>query len=126
VHKILIVEDEQKLRKIMREQLAEGDFEIIEAEDADEAIKIIQEQSKQIDLIILDLLLKEISGAYIFDYLKKNHPTIKVIISSIFDKSEQQFFVDRADDYYCKMDDFAELKYKVKSLLLETDNLSVR
>ena len=101
----------------MAHQLRHDDFEVIEAQDADEAMRILQEKKEDIDLVILDLLLKEITGAFIFDFLRKRYPKIKVVISSIFDKTEQMLFVDRADDYYCKMDDFSELRYKIKSLL---------
>jgi len=115
--RILIVEDEEKLRRIIAHQFRHDDFDVLEAEDAEEAVKILQDRQEQIDLVILDLLLKEITGAFIFDFLRKRYPKIKVVVSSIFDKTEQMLFVDRADGYYCKMDDLSELKYKVKSLL---------
>ena len=53
--KILIVDDEYKIREIVRMNLELAGYECIEAEDGEEAIDIIGKQA--IDLVLLDIIL---------------------------------------------------------------------
>ena len=58
--KILIVDDEYKIREIVRMNLELAGYECIEAEDGEEAIDIIGKQA--IDLVLLDIILPKKDG----------------------------------------------------------------
>ena len=59
--KILVVDDESRMRKLVRDFLVKKDFEVIEAEDGAQAVDIFFEQ-KDIALIILDVMMPKMDG----------------------------------------------------------------
>ena len=59
--KILVVDDESRMRKLVRDFLVKKDFEVVEAEDGEEALNKFYEQ-KDIALIILDVMMPKING----------------------------------------------------------------
>lgn len=69
--KILIVEDEEKLRTTVADFLKLYDYNIIEAKDGEEAVREIEDQMNEIDLVLLDIMLPIYDGQYVDDYIKK-------------------------------------------------------
>ena len=59
--KILVVDDESRMRKLVRDFLVKKDFEVIEAEDGAQAVDIFFEQ-KDIALVILDVMMPKMDG----------------------------------------------------------------
>ncbi len=93
MQKILVVEDEQMLAKIIGMKLEEEQYEVIHAYDGEEAYNILAQPALP-DLVLLDVLLPKMSG---FDVLEKLHaenkPLPKVIVFSNF---AQKADVERA------------------------------
>lgn len=58
---ILVVDDEQRMRKLVRDFLTKKDFQVLEAEDGEEAIDIFME-NKDIALVILDVMMPKMDG----------------------------------------------------------------
>lgn len=113
---ILIIEDEPRMRSLFSRQLKEEGYSVVEAEDGIKALNFLS-QNKDMDLIILDIGLPKSSGIDIFETLKRELPNTKILISSIYLKEEQKFFIENADGYYYKSDNILVLIGKVKSLL---------
>jgi CheY-like chemotaxis protein len=90
---VLIVEDELPFRQIYRDVLKHDGYEVIEAEDGEEALKILQQ--KQPDVILLDLILPRRSGYDVLVAIKNDAATknIPVIVYSIMN---DQPSIDRA------------------------------
>ena len=63
--KILVVDDEARMRKLVRDFLTKSGFAVIEAADGNEAMDIFFEQ-KDISLIILDVMMPGMDGWQIF------------------------------------------------------------
>ena len=59
--KILVVDDESRMRKLVHDFLAKSNYEVIEAENGEEAVDIFFEQ-KDIELIILDVMMPKMDG----------------------------------------------------------------
>ena len=59
--KILVVDDESRMRKLVRDFLVKQDFEVLEAGDGEEALDIFYEV-KDISLIILDVMMPKMDG----------------------------------------------------------------
>lgn len=87
--KILIIEDDKFLRKIIAKKLAQDEYEIFEAVDGDEGIKLAKEKNP--DLILLDLVLPSMDGFTVLYNLKKDKKSFKipVIILSNLGQSEE-------------------------------------
>lgn len=113
---ILIIEDEPKIRSLFRRGLKEAGYSTIEADNGEAALKTLKNYNNT-DLIILDIALQKISGLYAFGAIKKDYPQMKIIISSVYPKDEQEFFIFDADDYYYKSDSISILIDKVDKLL---------
>ncbi len=73
VKKILIVDDNVELRKLVTITLDYPQFELSQSISADNALQIITDKSKQPDLIILDIMMPgKFNGLQLCEYIKKN------------------------------------------------------
>ena len=59
--KILVVDDESRMRKLVKDFLVKSNYEVVEAEDGEQALDIFFEQN-DIDLIILDVMMPKMDG----------------------------------------------------------------
>lgn len=117
--KVLIADDDEMIRSILRSSLNTLPVEIYEAEDGEEAIQIIK--TEKIDLCILDGVMPKLHG---FDVLKwvKSHPNYKqtkiMMLSGL--KTEEDVVKGLrlgSDDYLSKPFSLPELEIRVKRLL---------
>jgi two-component system chemotaxis response regulator CheY len=81
IHKILIVDDEEQVRKTIRLQLSATNYEIIEAEDGEKAIEMLNaENILLVDVIICDVRMPKINGVEAVAYFRREYPSIPVIV----------------------------------------------
>ncbi len=83
-HHVLIVDDEQDIRKIIRMQLSGTRFEILEAEGAKQAIELLKNNALTVDVIICDVRMPKISGVEAVDYFRRNFPSTPVLVLTGF------------------------------------------
>jgi DNA-binding response OmpR family regulator len=114
--KILIVEDEPRLRNILTRELREEGFFALSASDGDEALKVIRDDSA-IELVLLDILIPGESALVVYDTIRKEKPRISIIISSSYSREEQSFLFHDADGYYCKDEPIEKLLNQMHQLL---------
>ncbi|MDP2910546.1 MAG: response regulator [bacterium] len=87
--KILIIEDDQLLRKIISRKLKKEKYKVIEATDGEEGLRSAQLENP--DLILLDLVLPEIDGFEVLARLKKNPNASEIpviILSNLGDEEK--------------------------------------
>ena len=82
--RILVVDDESVIRNTAYGMLSSMGYEVLLAQDGEEALKIYASEDKKIDLVILDMVMPKISGKETFERLKKIDKSVKVIFSSGF------------------------------------------
>jgi DNA-binding response OmpR family regulator len=98
--KILLVEDSKLLGLTNERTLVKAGYDVISAEDGEEALRCAKEQKP--DLILLDLLLPKVSGLEVLTRLKHNRDTAKipvVALSGLSDKNRQRLIDAGADGY---------------------------
>ncbi len=78
--KILVVDDERRVREEIAEFLANNEFEVYKAAAPSEAFKILD--AKSVDIMILDIRLPEMDGLSVLKRVKENFPEIEVIMIS--------------------------------------------
>ena len=115
--RILIVEDEESIRKFIRISLKREKFEVFEAVSAEEGLqKMLQEMP---DVVILDIMLPGMNGFELCEKLKKQYENIGIIILTArgqdMDKIVGLEF--GADDYMVKPFNPLELTARINSLL---------
>ena len=116
--KILIVEDEQELRFILRAQLGAAGFEALEAEDGCSAIKVATEHLP--DLIIMDLGLPGMDGIAATRALKADSRTAPIPVIMLTGRSRSEDVVRGlevgAQEYLAKPFDITELLARVRTV----------
>ena len=116
--KILIVEDGEMNRDLLV-QLLEDDYELIEATDGRQGLKMAAEEKP--DLILLDISLPEMDGYEVTEKIRederlKETPIITVTAHAMAG-DEQKALAAGCNDYLCKPIDEEELWMKIENLL---------
>jgi two-component system cell cycle response regulator DivK len=119
--KILIVEDNENNRRLVRDVLVYYGYKTVEAENGEEGIRTAKEQTP--DLIIMDLQMPVING-YDAIIILKNYPETKHIkilaVTSFAMAGDREKILEAgADDYIAKPINTRELPERVKRLLGE-------
>ena len=83
--KILVVDDESRMRKLVRDFLIRDNFDVLEAADGEEALDIFY-RDKEISLIILDIMMPKING---WDVCREIRETSKIPIIMLTAKGEE-------------------------------------
>ncbi len=79
---ILLVEDEDVVRTLVREILTENGYKILEAADGEEALAICETYAEHIDLLLTDVIMPKMGGAALKDLVTKMRPDISVLFMS--------------------------------------------
>lgn len=80
-HKILVVDDEEEVRKTIRLQLKGTGLEVVEAEDGKKGIEMLDaENALTMDAILCDVRMPNINGVEAISYFRRQYPHIPVIV----------------------------------------------
>lgn len=103
--RILIVDDEEKLRSLLGRLIALEGYEVIEAGNIRAAEKILQTQN--IDIILCDVKLPDANGVAFTEQVKRDHPAIEIILMTAYGNIHDaiQAMKNGAFDYLVKGDD---------------------
>ena len=116
--KILVVDDDEKIVRILKLQLEHNGFDVFEAQNADEALSILEKESN-IALVLLDIMLPGIDGITLCKKLKKKYSKLKIIMVSARNQSLDVIkgLDSGADDYVKKPFIFDELLARIRVAL---------
>jgi two-component system, cell cycle sensor histidine kinase and response regulator CckA len=79
---ILLAEDVEPLREMIREMLQAAVYTVLEAKSAPEAVRIVQQHSGRIDLLLTDVMMPGMSGPELVETLRALKPGLKVLVMS--------------------------------------------
>lgn len=118
--KLLLVEDEAMLLKIVTKGLKKCGYAVDNAIDGEQALELYE--INEYDLIVLDLNLPKIDGIEVLEQIRKKDKEIKILILSARSEIEDKITgLDMgANDYLIKPFDFKELEVRIRSLLRRT------
>ncbi len=111
---ILLVDDEDMILYVGRDLIEKLGYKVLIAKSGKEAIKIYKKCRKQIDIVIMDMIMPEVGGEDLYNKLKKINPDIKVLLSSGYDSNG---LARRILSRGCN--GFIQKPYKIKDLSLE-------
>ncbi len=114
---VLVIDDDPKERFLFHKVLEKEGYHSIEIGDNFDVFKILAKQADEIDLIVLDLAMPCTSGVDFFEIIKAKYPKKKVLISSHFPITEQEFQIFDADDYFDKTQGYRVFAQKVHQLM---------
>lgn len=99
--KILIVEDEEKMRRLIKDYLLNWGYQVFEATNGLQALELFN--SKQPDLVVLDLMIPKIDGYEVASEIKRISNTPIIMLTAKVDEvDELKGFGHGADDYIKK------------------------
>ena len=113
--RILLVDDEEGIQLLYREEFEEEGFEVISAYNGDEALEKFNKES--LDLVILDINMPGMSGIEVLRRMKEIKPDLPVILSSAYQEYKQDFSTWASEDYIVKSANMEELKNAVRKHL---------
>lgn len=114
--RILIAEDEERLRKIIKKYLVNEGYTVYEAENGKEALEVFE--MEDIDLIILDVMMPVMDGWLTLKTIRKTSKIPVMMLTARTDEEDTVFGFDLgADDYVGKPFRARELVARVKALL---------
>jgi two-component system, cell cycle sensor histidine kinase and response regulator CckA len=79
---ILLVEDEDMLRGLIRELLEIKGYAVLEASQGLAALELLKARGESVDLILTDVVMPHMSGSELVDRVRKDQPDLKVIFMS--------------------------------------------
>jgi len=86
---ILVVEDEEMLRSLVKEVLVRAGYTVAFAFDGEDALRVYDEQRDRIDLVLLDFGLPKLAGDEVLVALKQRNPEVKVVFSTGYVRKEK-------------------------------------
>ncbi|WP_034630364.1 response regulator transcription factor [Desulfotruncus alcoholivorax] len=118
---VMIADDDPRIRSVVRLYLEAEDFQVIEVENGEAAIKQLSEA--QIDLIILDLMMPAIDGWTACKYIRKNTAVPVIMLTAKGEENDRILGLELgADDYIVKPFSPRELVARVKAVLRRSES----
>lgn len=116
---VLIAEDDEAVRKLIRDVLERFGYKVIAAEDGEDAIEKFRENKEEIRLLLLDLIMPRKSGKNVYEEIKEIKPDIKAIFLSGYtaDILFKRGILDEGLDFIHKPFSPREILRKVREVL---------
>ncbi len=114
--RLLIVDDEEKIREVVKEYALLNGYEVAEAEDGLDALSAVEQQP--IDLVILDIMMPKLDGYEVCKRIKTSSNIPVIMLSARGEEYDKLFgFEIGVDDYMVKPFSPKELMARVKAVL---------
>lgn len=92
---ILVVDDEEMIRKLVTSILGDYGYKCLIAENGFEALEIYRKEVKKIDLVLLDIVMPKMGGSKCFEELLKINPRVRAVMSSGFSVQDEKTFLKK-------------------------------
>nr|AOM68197.2 regulatory component of sensory transduction system [Rhodochaete parvula]ARO91405.1 transcription regulatory protein ompR [Rhodochaete parvula] len=122
--KILIVDDEASIRKILETRLAMIGYDVVSAENGEEALVVFRKEYPS--LVVLDIMIPKLDGYGVCQELRKESDVPIIMLTALGDVSDRITGLELgADDYVVKPFSPKELEARIRSVLRRADKNSV-
>lgn len=89
---ILVVDDEQRMRKLIKDFLKQKNFNIMEAEDGEQALKRFNENKNRIQVILLDVMMPKLDGWSVLRQIRQIDKNVPVIMLTARAEEQDELF----------------------------------
>ena len=115
--RILVVDDEENLRRVTQLKLQQAGYEALTASDASQALEVLSKHPQ--DLVLTDLKMPGMSGIDLLRKVKEEYPEVIVVVVTAYGTIESAVEAMRlgAYDYIIKPFDLSELLEKIESII---------
>lgn len=113
---ILVVDDEPNIRRVLKAGLSAEGFEVTEASDGEEAVRVAEESSP--DLMLLDIMMPKMDGFEVCRRVRERSTVPIIMLSALADPADKAKCLNLgADDYMVKPFGISELLSRIKAVL---------
>ena len=121
-YKVLVIDDESRMRKLVRDFLSKKGYEVLEAGNGEEALEIFYED-KNIDLLILDVMMPKMDGWEVCREIRKTSKVPIIMLTAKADERDELLgFELGVDEYVTKPFSPKILVARVEAILRRTDS----
>ncbi len=117
---ILVVDDEQRMRKLIKDFLVAKGYSILEAEDGEKGLAVFEENKNKINLILLDVMMPKLDG---WSVLRQIRQTSKVPIIMLTARGEEQ---DELFGFELGVDEYISKPFSPKILVARVEAILKR
>ena len=123
---ILVVDDESRIRKLIKDFLHQEDYNVIEAEDGEDALNVYEENKNKIDLIILDVMMPKFDGWSVLRKIRQDNTQLPIIMLTARAEEQDELFGFElgVDEYITKPFSPKILVARVNTILRRTTKKS--
>ena len=89
---ILIVDDESRMRKLIKDFLIKKNYNILEAEDGEKALKVYSENKNKIKLILLDVMMPKLDGWSVLRQIRQESKTLPIVMLTARAEEQDELF----------------------------------
>jgi len=119
VETVLIVDDEDEVRRLLVDVLRLGAYEVLEARDGEHALEVLARHPGSLDLLVTDTVMPRMSGPDLADRLRVSDPNLKVLFMSGYAESERLRTLGKHERFIAKPFLPADLFVRVHTFLRE-------
>mgnify|MGYP000379680288 FL=1 len=118
---ILVVDDESRMRKLIKDFLIKDNYNVLEAEDGEKALEIFENEKEKIDLIILDVMMPKQDGWSVLRKIRQSSQVPVIMLTARGEEQDELFgFELGADEYISKPFSPKILVARVEAILKRT------
>ena len=119
---ILIVDDEARMRKLIKDFLKVKGFEILEAEDGEKALEVFENNKNKISLILLDVMMPKLDGWSVLRQIRQESKVPIIMLTARGEEQDELFgFELGVDEYISKPFSPKILVARVEAILKRTN-----
>ena len=120
---ILVVDDEQRMRKLIKDFLVAKGFSILEAEDGEKALEVFENNKNKINLILLDVMMPKLDGWSVLRQIRQESKVPIIMLTARGEEQDELFgFELGVDEYISKPFSPKILVARVEAILKRTNN----
>ena len=97
---ILIVDDEERMRKLVKDFLKVKGYSILEAEDGEKAVQVFTENKNKIDLILLDVMMPKLDGWSVLRQIRQESKVPIIMLTARAEEQDELFGFELGVDEY--------------------------
>ena len=118
---ILVVDDESRMRKLIKDFLAQKGYSILEAGDGEEALQVYEENKSHINLILLDVMMPKLDGWSVLRQIRQSSRIPIIMLTARGEEQDELFgFELGVDEYISKPFSPKILVARVEAILKRT------
>lgn len=119
---ILIVDDESRIRKLIKDFLVKEDYSVLEAEDGEKALTVFEENEQKISLILLDVMMPKLDGWSVLRQIRQKSKVPVIMLTARAEEQDELFgFELGVDEYITKPFSPKLLMARIKAILNRTE-----